>query len=108
MAVLEIRGPGSNERAEGGLRRAVDAEGGRTFHARDRAIENDGATSVHKGKGLLYREPRTLNIDVEKFVEMLLSDFAERRKFRNPGVGENNINSSFRLDGLVEAIEVGQ
>jgi hypothetical protein len=31
MADLEIRGPGSYERAEGGLRRAVDTEAGVPF-----------------------------------------------------------------------------
>src|SRR5258708_6656046 len=39
---------------------------------------------------------------------MLLSDFAEWSKFSSAGVGENDIDSSLRLDGLVETIEVGQ
>src|ERR1700755_326961 len=39
---------------------------------------------------------------------MLLSDFAEGSKFSSAGVGENDIDSSLRLDGLVETIEVGQ
>src|SRR6267154_2213976 len=108
MAVLEIRGPGSDERAESGLRRAVDAEGGRTFHARDRAVENDRATIIHEREGLLYREQRSLNIDIEEFVEMLLRDLSHGSKFSDPGVGENDIDSPLRFDGFVETIKVGQ
>jgi hypothetical protein len=55
MADLEIRGLGSYERAEGGLRRAVNTERWRTVHARNRAIENDRATIIHERKGLLHR-----------------------------------------------------
>src|SRR5260370_2782316 len=87
MGVLEIRGPGPHKGTEGGLRCAVDTEGRRTFHARDRAVENDRTTIIHERKGLLYREQRSLDVDIEKFVEMLLSDFAERSKFRNSGIG---------------------
>jgi hypothetical protein len=39
---------------------------------------------------------------------MFLSDFAERRKFRNASIGENHIDSPFRLNGLIKTIEVGQ
>ena len=41
MTVLELRGPDPHKGTEGGLSRAVDAEGWRTFHARDGAVEND-------------------------------------------------------------------
>src|ERR1700691_1419435 len=108
MAVPEIQGPGSDEGAEGGLRCAVDAEGGRTFHARDRAVENNRAAIVQQRQGFLYGEKRSLDVDVEKFVEMLLSDFAERSKFRNAGIGENDVKFSLCFDGLIKAIEVGQ
>src|SRR5260370_40853807 len=108
MAVLEIRGPGSDERAEGGLRRGVDPECGRTFHARDRAVENDRATIIHERKGLLYREQRSLDVDIEKFVEMLLSDFAERSKFRNAGIGEDDVKFPLCFDSLIKTIEVVQ
>src|SRR5258708_40157916 len=39
---------------------------------------------------------------------MLLRDLSQGSKFSNAGVGENDIDSSLRLDGLVETIEVGQ
>jgi hypothetical protein len=41
MTVFQICRPRSHERAESGLRRAVDAEGGRTLNARDRPVEDD-------------------------------------------------------------------
>src|SRR5260370_13667420 len=108
MAVLEIRGPGSDERAESGLRRAVDAEGGRTFHARDRAVENNRATILQQRQGFLHGEQRSLDVDVEKFVEMFLSDFAERSKFRHAGIGEDDVNVPLCFDSLIKTIEVIQ
>jgi hypothetical protein len=39
---------------------------------------------------------------------MLLSDFAERRKFRNAGVGEDDVKFPLCFDGLIKTIEVGQ
>src|SRR6266851_4558155 len=39
---------------------------------------------------------------------MLLSDFAERRKFRNAGIGEDDVKFSLCFDGLIKTIEVGQ
>src|SRR5258707_15832223 len=44
--VPQICSPGSYERADGRLTRGVDAEGGSTFYARDRARENDRATII--------------------------------------------------------------
>src|SRR5258708_14375813 len=108
MAVLEIRGPGPHKGTEGGLRCAVDTEGRRTFHARDRAVENDRTTIIHERKGLLYREQRSLNVDIEEFVEMLLSDFAERSKFRNAGIGEDDVKFPLCFDSLINTIEVVQ
>src|ERR1700751_3527777 len=108
MAVLEIRGPGPHERTEGGLGRAVHTEGGRTFHARDRAIENDQAAIVHQRQGFLHGEQGALNVDVEKLVEMLLRNLSQWSKFSDAGVGENDIDSPLRLYGLVETVKVGQ
>ena len=48
MTVLEIRGPGSDEGTEGGLRRAIDAEGSRAFYARDGTVEDNRATILHQ------------------------------------------------------------
>ncbi len=39
---------------------------------------------------------------------MLLSDFAERRKFRNAGIGEDDVKCPHCFDGLIETIKVGQ
>src|ERR1700678_1662032 len=39
---------------------------------------------------------------------MVLSDFAERSKFSDASVGENDIDSSPRLDGFIKTIKVGQ
>ena len=39
---------------------------------------------------------------------MLLRDVYQGRKFSETGVSKNNIDSSLRLDSLVEAIKVGQ
>src|SRR5579859_6517688 len=108
MAVLELRGPSPHERAESGLRRAINAEGGRPFHARDRAVENDGATVIHERQGLLHGEQRPLDVDVEKLIEMFLSDIAERRKFRNAGIGEDDVKVSLCLDSIIKAIKVVQ
>src|SRR6266481_4775368 len=39
---------------------------------------------------------------------MLLRDLSHGSKFSNASVGEHDIDSPFRLDGLVETIKVGQ
>ena len=39
---------------------------------------------------------------------MLLRDVYQGRKFSETGVSKNNIDSSLRLDSLVETIKVGQ
>src|SRR5258707_5654860 len=39
---------------------------------------------------------------------MLLRDLSHWSKFSNAGVGENDIDSPFRLDGFIKTIEVGQ
>jgi hypothetical protein len=57
---------------------------------------------------LLHREPRSLDVDAEKLVEMLLSDLSQGSKFSNAGVGENDIKFPLCLDGLIKAIQVGQ
>src|ERR1700722_13650383 len=48
MTVLEIRGPGSDEGTEGGLRCAIDAEGSRAFYARYGTVEDNRATILHQ------------------------------------------------------------
>src|ERR1700690_2100564 len=63
--VLQIRSPGSHERADSSLTRGVDAEAGRTLNTRDRAVENDRATVIQKRQSLLHREQRSPDIDVE-------------------------------------------
>src|ERR1700756_1126760 len=108
MSVLEIQCPGPHERTEGGLGRAVHTEGGRTFHACDRAIENDRAAIVHQQQGFLHGEQGALNVDVEKLVEMLLRNHSQWSKFSDAGVGENDIDAPLRLYGLVETVKVGQ
>src|SRR5882672_11593124 len=44
--VLQIRSPGSHERADCSLTRSVDAERGSTLNTRDGAVENDRATII--------------------------------------------------------------
>src|SRR6202049_368662 len=100
MPILEIRGPGPHEGTEGGFRRAVDTEGRSTFDSCDGAREDDRATILQQRQGFLHGEQRSLDVDVEKFVEMLLSDFAERRKFRNAGIGEDDVKLPLCFDGL--------
>src|ERR1700731_3627928 len=39
---------------------------------------------------------------------MLLRDLSQGSKFGDAGVGENDIDSPLRLDGLIETIKVGQ
>src|SRR5271163_3221135 len=39
---------------------------------------------------------------------MLLRDLSQGSKFSNAGVGEDDIDSPLRLDGLVETVKVGQ
>src|SRR5260370_6576380 len=108
MAVLEIRGPGPHEGAEGGLRRAVDTEGGRTFHARDRAVENNRATILQQRQGFLHSEQGSLDVDVEELVEMLLRDLFQGGKFSDAGVGEDDVKLPFCFDCLIKAVEVCQ
>src|ERR1700730_5797146 len=108
MTILEIRGPGPHEGTEGGLRRAVDTEGWSTFDPCDGAREDDRAAILQQRQGFLHGEQRALDVDVEKLVEMLLSDFAERRKFRNAGIGEDDVKLSLCFNGLIKTIEVGQ
>ena len=70
----------------------VDAEGGRTLHARDRAVEDHRATIVQQRQRFLHGEERSLDVDiVEEFVEMLFSEFAEKAKIRDPGIGEEDV-----------------
>src|SRR5713226_8570771 len=108
MTILEIRSPGPHEGTEGGLRRAVNTEGRSTFDPSDGAREDDRATVLQQRQGFLHGEQRSLDVDVEKFVEMLLSDFAERRKFRNAGIGEDDVKFPLCFDGLIKTIEIGQ
>src|SRR5229473_5107141 len=39
---------------------------------------------------------------------MLFCDTSQGSKFSKPGVGEDNIDSPLRLDGLIESVKVGQ
>src|ERR1700722_1164136 len=39
---------------------------------------------------------------------MLFCNTLQGSKFSNPGVGENDIDSPLRLDGLIESVKVGQ
>jgi hypothetical protein len=39
---------------------------------------------------------------------MLLRDFAERRKFRDTGIGEDDVKLSFCFDDLIKTVKVGQ
>jgi hypothetical protein len=54
----------------------------------------------------LHREQRSFDVGVEELVKMLLCDFAEGRKLSNAGVGENDIDSSPRLDGLRDGVQM--
>src|SRR5882757_10439188 len=108
MAVLEIRGPGPYEGTEGGLRRAVDAEGGCTFQARDGTIENDGATIIQQRQGFLHGEQRSLDVDVEELVEMVLCDLSQGSEFSHAGIGENDVKFPLCFDRIIKTIKVGQ
>src|SRR5277367_7159409 len=109
MAVLEICGPCSHERAECSLSCGVDAERGGTLNACYGAVENDGPTILQERQSFLHREQSSLHIDVEQLVEMFFGDGAEWNKFTNTSVGENNVDSTLRLgNGLVETIKVIQ
>src|SRR5260370_28550297 len=108
MPILEIRGPGPHEGTQRGLGRAVDTEGRSAFDPCDGPREDDRATILQQRQGFLHGEQRSLDVDVEKFVEMLLSDFVERNKFRNAGIGEDDVKFALFFDGLIQTIEVGQ
>src|SRR5580700_3086699 len=109
MTVLQICGPASHERADRGLTRSVNTEGGSTLNTRYRAVENDGATVLQERQSLLHGKQRSPYIDVEQLVEMFFGNGAEGNKFANAGVGENNIESPFHFgNGFVETIKVGQ
>src|SRR6266436_8008754 len=108
MTILEIRGTGPDEGTQRGFRRAVDTEGRSTFDPCDGAREDDRATILQQRQGFLHGEQRSLDVDVEKFVEMLLSDFLERGKFRDAGIGEDDVKFPLCFDGLIKTIEVGQ
>src|SRR5260370_9082082 len=109
MTIFEIGGPGPHERANCSLAGCVNAKGRSAFYARDRARENDGAAIIQERQTLLPREECAPYIDVEQLVKMFFGGFTEGNKFPNAGVGENDIDSPFRLtDCLVETIQVGQ
>jgi len=71
MAILEILGPrfGTNERARlrifGFFFVRRRRRSGVTFHARDRAVENEEPAIIHYRKALCTREHVSLNIDAE-------------------------------------------
>jgi hypothetical protein len=56
----------------------------------------------------LHREQRALHIEIEKLVEMLLGEGCQGSEFADAGIGDQHIDLSLRLHGLVEAIEVRQ
>ena len=47
-------------------------------------------------------------IDVEYLIEMILGNHFQGREFADAGVGENDVDASFRPDGLVEPIQIFQ
>src|SRR6202043_1199903 len=106
--VLQLHGPGSHQIANRGLGRAVGTEGGCAFDARDGADEDDRASVVHQGQGFLHREQRALDVEIEKLVEMLLRQACQGSEFACAGIGDQDIDVSLRLHGLVESIEVLQ
>ena len=56
----------------------------------------------------MYREQRALHVEIEKLVEMLLGEACQGSEFADAGIGDQDIDLSFRLHGLVESIEVLQ
>jgi hypothetical protein len=61
--------------------------------------------SFRSGNAFCTVNSGPLTLMLNSFVEMLFSDGAERNKFANASVGENNIESPLHLgDGLVEPI----
>jgi len=86
----------------------VGTEGGCAFDAGDGADENDRPTVVHQGQGLLHREQCALHVEIEKLVKMLLSEACQGSEFASAGIGDQDIDLSLRLHGLVQSIEVLQ
>ena len=65
--------------------------------------------SFNSGKSLLDCEQRTLHVDVEHLVEMLLCNVTQGGKLTEAGISEDNVDSSpLFINGFVKTIKISQ
>ena len=108
-SLLELDQPGASEGAHGSFAGAVDAERRKALDAGDGAVEEDGAVVVEERQRLLHGEERAAHVEVEGLVEVFFGDLFERGELALAGAGEEDVDLAlFALDGLVEAVEVGE
>src|SRR5205807_165407 len=101
--------PGPRERADGGLARAVDAEGREAHRAGDRAVHDDRPAVIEERQGLLDGEEGPPDVHAEGLVELLLRHLADGRELAGPRAGEEDVDPAFLLpDPLVQAVEIGE
>jgi hypothetical protein len=101
--------PGACEGAHGGFTGAVDAERREALDAGDGPVEEDGSVVVEERQRLLHGEEGAAHVEAEGLVEVLFSDLFERGQLTLAGAGEEDVDLAlFTLDGLVEAVEVGE
>src|SRR5262249_55452713 len=109
LASLQVDGPRSGERPDGGLAGVVDAEGREPLHARDRAVHDDRAAVDDERQRLLAREARSAHVQVEGLVEVLLRHLTDRRVLAVAGAGEEDVDATLLApDDVVEAAQVGE
>jgi hypothetical protein len=93
----------------GGLTGAVDTERWEALNAGDRAVEENGTVVVEERQCFLHGEKSAAYVEIESLVEVLLGDLFQRGEFTLAGAGEEDIDfAPFALNGLVEAVEVGE
>ena len=88
MAVLERRGPGSDEGAQSGLRRALDAEGDVPFTLASEPFRIIEPPSFSSGKAFCTVNRVSLDVDAEEFVEMFLRNFPRGANSATPALAK--------------------
>ncbi|KAG9563956.1 hypothetical protein KCV01_g20631, partial [Aureobasidium melanogenum] len=105
----QVGGPGSRERALGGLGRVVEGLASESLASRDRAVQHDRAPRCQQGQGLLHGEQQAAHVEAEQAIEGLLVDIAQGpgRHLGGARVGEHYVEPAVVLpDAVVEAIQV--
>src|SRR5690606_21830620 len=108
-ALLELVGPGTRERAGGGLGRRVHAERLIAGLRVGGAVEDHRGSVVEQGQRLLDGEERAPGVDAEEGVEVLLGDLLKPGELGDRGVREQHVQAPAPVaDRVVEPVQVVQ